>query len=70
MRTWSQEVIMGEGFLDCLTLWTTTAPYNETPAQEIHWRLLPAFMNNQYWLWYDDLGRLRGFVTWGCFRRL
>lgn len=65
MRIWSQEVTMGEGFLDCLTLWTTTDPYKENAAQEIHWRLVPAFMNNQYWLWYDDLGRLRGFVTWG-----
>ena len=65
MPIWNHAVTMDKGFMGCLGLWTTTAPYAQQSAETIHWRLIPAFMNNQYKIWYDDLGRVRGFITWG-----
>jgi hemolysin-activating ACP:hemolysin acyltransferase len=65
MPIWNHAVTMDRGFMDCLGLWTTTALYSKQNSETIHWRLIPVFMNNQYKFWYDDLGRVRGFITWG-----
>ena len=51
-------------FLDCLTLWTTVEPYSGYPAETIAWRLVPAFENGGYKVWYNENGSCRGFATW------
>lgn len=63
MPIWNHEVTMDKGFMDCLLMWTTTHPYSKHGSETIHWRLIPAFINNQYWLWYHPDGRLKGFAT-------
>jgi len=58
-------VTMDKGFLDCLHLWTTEEPYSSDPCSTINNSLIPAFMNEQYLLWHDPRGHVRGFITWG-----
>jgi hemolysin-activating ACP:hemolysin acyltransferase len=45
-------------------LWTTVEPYSGYPAETIAWRLVPAFENGGYKVWYNENGSCRGFATW------
>jgi hemolysin-activating ACP:hemolysin acyltransferase len=47
-----------------LDLWTTVEPYSGYPAETIAWRLVPAFENGGYKVWYNENGSCRGFATW------
>lgn len=50
-------------FEAAVRLWTTVEPYSGFPCSTIAWRLLPAFENGKYMVFWRDNGPF-GVVTW------